>query len=76
MKRNDAAVFVVLLILAIAGFAGAEDGVEKAAEQKTFRVDNATVDLGVVRAGSDGVAVFVFTNDTDKDVKIIRAKPT
>ena len=76
MKRNTAAIFAVLVLLAIPGFVMAEDGAEKVAEQKTFRVENMTVNIGVVQAGTDGVAVFVFRNDTEKDVKILRAKPT
>ena len=76
MKRKTAGIAAMLLLLATSGVVLAGDGAEKAIEGKTFRVENKTIDLGVVRAGKDGVAVFIFRNDTDKDVKIIRAKPT
>ena len=76
MTQNRAAIFTMLFLVATSGWVVAKDNIEKAAEQKTFRVEQRTVDLGVVQAGSDGVAVFVFRNDTDNDVQIIRAKPT
>ncbi len=76
MNRNIAGFFIVLLVLAVAGPAVADNGAEKASEQKAFTVENSKVDIGVVAAGTDGIAVFVFKNNTDKDVKIIRAKPT
>ena len=76
MKRKTAAILATVLLLATSGVVLAGDGAEKASKGKTFRVENSTVDLGVVRAGQDGVAVYIFKNDTDKDVKIIRAKPT
>lgn len=46
------------------------------ANSKTFRVENANIKLGKVSAGKDAVGTFIFHNDTDKDVKIIRAKPS
>jgi len=48
---------------------------DKTAE-KTFRVEEANIKLGKVAAGKDAVGTFVFHNDTDHDVKIIRAKPS
>lgn len=49
----------------------AEDG----APEK-FRAEASVVDIGTVYAGSTGVAEFVFHNPTDRDVRILRAKPT
>lgn len=63
-----AALMVVLVVTA------AED--TKSDDTPGFRVEEAAVDLGTVIAGKDAVATFVFHNDTDKDVKIIRAKPS
>ena len=44
-------------------------------ENGVFRVEAKTVELGPVAAGSDAVGTFIFHNDSDKDVKILRAKP-
>ena len=69
-----------MLLLVFAGLltgpalAAAED--EQESTSKGFWIENTTVDLGKVRAGEDAEAVFVFHNDTEKDVQIIRAKPS
>lgn len=42
----------------------------------TFRVEEASVHVGRVIAGNDITGTFVFHNDSDKEVKIIRAKPS
>ena len=75
MKRISAA-SLVLLIAAATGWVAAEDALDKVNDEKVFRVESKSIDLGTVQAGSDGIAVFEFHNGTDKDVKIIRAKPT
>lgn len=41
-----------------------------------FRVENDNLDLGRVAAGSTFTATFVFHNDTDRDVRILRAAPS
>jgi hypothetical protein len=41
-----------------------------------FRVENVHIDVGRVTAGTDVYGTFVFHNDTDADVNIIRAKPS
>jgi hypothetical protein len=59
---------IVALMLAGSGLAaGAGAG---------LRVEQSTLDLGTVQAGTDAVGVFVFHNDGDGPVKIIRAKPS
>lgn len=45
------------------------------AVQPSFRVEQSSLDLGTVRAGEDAVATFVFRNDGQAPVKILRAKP-
>lgn len=42
----------------------------------TFRVEQKAIDLGDVTAGQESRAVFVFHNDGDADVRILRAKPS
>jgi hypothetical protein len=45
-------------------------------EAKGFWVEEEALDLGTVTAGKDAVAVFTFHNDTDQEVRILRAKPS
>jgi hypothetical protein len=41
-----------------------------------LRTETPQIDLGEVMAGTVAVATFVFHNDGDHDVKILRAKPS
>ena len=43
---------------------------------QSFRVEQKAIDLGDVTAGQENRAVFVFHNDGDADVRILRAKPS
>lgn len=61
-------------LLIVVGVASADT--EEKPEAPAFRVEKADIVLGTVVAGTDAVATFVFHNDTDKDVKIIKAKPS
>lgn len=61
-------------LLIVVGVASADT--EEKSEVPAFRVEKDHIDLGTVVAGTDVVATFVFHNDTDKDVKIIKAKPS
>ncbi len=58
----------LLLVMATVGSAQQDEA--------TFRVEPTEVDLGTIKAGTDAVATFTFHNDGDKEVKIIRAKPS
>jgi hypothetical protein len=60
-------------LMAIAAVAVAAD---EAAPTPVLRVEQETIDLGDVTAGSEAVAVFRFHNAGDADVHIIRAKPS
>jgi len=64
---------VVGALVVIAAVAVAAD---EAAPTPVFRVEQETIDLGDVTAGSELVAVFRFHNAGDADVHIIRAKPS
>jgi copper(I)-binding protein len=39
-------------------------------------VENASVDVGKVKAGEDAVATFVLHNDSNQPIKILKAKPS
>lgn len=66
---------VLMCTMALASVVVAET--EQAEEApKGFWVEKAHVDLDPVVAGVDAVAIYVFHNDTDKEVKIIKAKPS
>lgn len=62
---------------AIAAGALALAGVAAAAEQPPgFRVVKPDLDLGRMISGSTVTATFEFVNDTDRDVRILRAAPS
>jgi len=42
----------------------------------TFRVESASLEVGPVTAGSTAAATFVFHNEGDRDVRILRAAPS
>lgn len=73
-KSTIAFVVAVAALLAVASVAVTEQGQEETLA--SFRVEKADLDLGTVVAGEDAVATYTFHNDTDEDVKIIRAKPS
>jgi hypothetical protein len=55
----------------------AQEGGDAAVDApKGFWVEEASLDLGTVAAGTDAVAVFTFHNDTGKEVRILKAKPS
>ena len=61
--------------------AGAAITMLTAAEQGSpsgtaLRVDETTVDAGEVFAGRQAIATFVIHNDGDRDIRILRAKPS
>ncbi len=77
MKKFQRAALLTVLITAVfvssMVFAETEQ-TEKAA--KGFWVEEANIELESVAAGTDAVGTFIFHNDTDKEVKIIKAKPS
>lgn len=75
MARGARSGAVMLLLLGLGGVAWSDDAAASA-DQKKFRVEQETVDAGVVLAGREAEAVFVFHNDGDKPVNILKAKPT
>ena len=76
MKRWSVVTFLLLVGVFVLGMGLDSSAEEQEVEKKGFWVESTTVDVGTIRAGEDAVGTFVFHNETDKDVKIIRAKPS
>jgi len=70
MKRS------VLMLLLVAVAFLVVDRVEGQTGGPTFTVENPRIDVGEVNAGDEAVATFVFHNEGDVDVKILKAKPS
>ncbi|MEX1311883.1 MAG: hypothetical protein AB1Z65_15760 [Candidatus Sulfomarinibacteraceae bacterium] len=68
MKR--CAAMMMLMVLVWAATSGAQSA------PVTFSVEEARIDLGEVKAGTEAVATFTFVNQGTEDVRIIRAKPS
>lgn len=67
--------WLALVLGLVAPLAAADDGA--GAEQAAgLTVDQERIDLGTVVSGQDAVAVFTFHNHSQRDIKIIRAKPS
>jgi hypothetical protein len=71
VKIASAAIGVIGVLAATAPVAADEVALPPA-----FRVEQDTIDLGDVVAGSEVVAVFRFHNTGASDVHIVRAKPS
>ena len=74
MIRNQIAASV--LMGAAVFFSATQAKAEEEAAAPTLRVEQTAIDLGDVTAGKENQAVFVFHNDGEVDVKILRAKPS
>lgn len=75
LQRAAAILAWVALVVALPGPVGAD---EETAGQETqgLRVEQDNLDLGSVVSGTTAVAVFTFHNQSQRDIKIIRAKPS
>jgi hypothetical protein len=63
-------ILTVLMVVWSVGTSAADD------ENRGFWVEETNIQTGKVIAGEEVSGTFVFHNDTDADVKIIRAKPS
>jgi hypothetical protein len=70
-RIQHAAVVAFGVAIACAAWTTADEPVDSG-----FKVESARIDLGEVVSGTEKVATFVFENDTDADVRILRAKPS
>ena len=71
MKR-----LIPILMLLTAAVMTFEDRADAQSAGPTFFVENARIDIGEIKAGTEAVATFVFHNEGPTDVRIIRAKPS
>ncbi len=77
MKRFQWAALLTVLVITVAVSSAVYAETEQAEKgAKGFWVEKAHIDIDPVAAGTDAVATYVFHNDTDKEVKIIKAKPS
>ena len=75
--RNLKAATALLVIFVLGALAvAAEDTTDGKAEQPAFFAEQTRVELGTVKAGQDAVATFVFRNNGEVPVKILKAKPS
>ena len=74
MRGRAALICVVMVAWVVA--AAAQVTEPTTSQPAGVRVEEAKVDLGDVKAGSDAVATFVLHNDGTEPVKILRAKPS
>lgn len=70
LRFGAAASAAVLAVSLLAIEATASDG------PPTFRVESASLEVGPVTAGTTAEATFVFHNEGDRDVRILRAAPS
>ena len=68
--KNLAAVAVLTVAAVASPTSALADG------KPSFWVENESLDLGKVVAGQTASATFVFHNDSDAEVQIIRAAPS
>ncbi len=78
MKRFQRMVVLAVLMttVAVSSVVYAECEPAPGKDAKGFWVEEANIELDSVAAGTDAVGTFIFHNDTDKEVKIIKAKPS
>ena len=71
LKRTMGAVMLIAALTAAVMTASAGE-----MQRATFWVENDSIDLGRVAAGRDATATFVFHNDGETEVRIIKAAPS
>jgi hypothetical protein len=69
MKRSTA-ILTLLIAVTWTPIAAADSGAA------AFSVEEPRIDLGDIKAGTEAVATFTFHNRGEKDVRIIKAKPS
>jgi hypothetical protein len=72
MRSRVPTLTLTLALLLLASVTGGGDPALAAG----FRVENADLDLGRVKAGEIASATFVFRNDGPSDVRILKAAPS
>jgi hypothetical protein len=71
MKRSTA---VLTLLITLTWISSSVEAAEAGAA--AFGVEESRIDLGDIKAGTEAVATFTFYNRGEKEVRIIKAKPS
>lgn len=75
---------VLVVVLALAGPAAAQEGSRGKASgdptavspaQPRLEVEQSSIDIGVVSEGEEAVGTFILRNIGEKELKILKAKP-
>ena len=74
--RSSVRVTLAVLGIAICGTAGPALSDDAHPESDELWVEERRLEIGDIRAGSEVLGTFIFHNDGEKDVRIIRAKPS
>jgi copper(I)-binding protein len=69
-------VLIGLAAVAIATVSQPAAAAQDAPGLGVLRVEDASLDLGEIPAGGDVVATFTLHNDGQRDIRILRAKPS
>ncbi len=67
-----------LLQIALAGVLTTASVIGVAADTSTrvIRVENRRLDIGEVKAGEEGVGTFILHNESDRQMRVLHAKPS
>lgn len=76
MPRRAATTLLAALLVATPAAASGEEPPQSGAGAPRLVVEQESLDIGVVEAGADAVATFVLRNDGERDLHILKAKPS
>ena len=72
-KTRTVVVLSAIVLCASVDFVAADETQQKSG---ALRIEEQKLDVGEFQAGTEVVGTFVFHNDGERDIKIIRAKPS
>jgi len=67
---------VLWIVLAGSLSAMPASGFAAETSKRVVRVENSRLDLGDVKAGTEGVGTFILHNDGDSEMRVLHAKPS
>jgi len=74
MRRGYRTIVIAMVLWTGVGLV--PDLAAEESDTRTFRVDNDTIDVGRVVAGTPVTVTYVFINDGATDISILRASPS
>lgn len=74
MIAENRGIVIAVLLVSVAFSVQAQVG--ESGIDSSFRVEEPNLDIGRVIAGETAVGTFVFHNNSETDVRILRAKPS